>query len=31
VPTLFKLGLIGLGRLQDKQSNAWDVFDERVP
>lgn len=31
VPTLFKLGLIGLGRLQSKQSNEWDVFDERVP
>jgi hypothetical protein len=30
VPTLFKLGLIGLGRLQSKQSNEWDVFDERV-
>jgi hypothetical protein len=30
VPTLFKLGLIGLGRLQSKQSNEWDVFNERV-
>lgn len=30
VPTLFKLGLIGLGRLQSKQSNEWDVFTEKA-
>jgi hypothetical protein len=30
VPTLFRLGLIGLGRHQSKQSNEWDVFNERV-